>query len=222
MGLLGGIMRSVINPATLLQVAMGPAGWASLAVRTIGTAIGQQLIQQLGQKLGLPQNMISMAQNTFATMTGSQGGPLSIRDAVSQLANRFDLSPSQQGQLERSANQSFDNIGRLLDSMARRNSGTTEEVEESGSVLMRIARVLGQLMDEKMDAMADKGQELGQLGQNGALKKDGNFNAEGQSKYGKVSGEMQALGQELGILSNALSNVLKSAGEGTTTLARKG
>jgi hypothetical protein len=87
---------------------------------------------------------------------------------------------------------------------------------------MRIAQALGEMMDNKMNAMASKGEELGSLGKNDSMKKDGSFNAEGQSQYGKVSGEMQALGQELSILSQALSNTLKSIGEGSSTLARKG
>jgi hypothetical protein len=62
MGLFSGITSSLINPVSLAQLAMGPAGWASLAMRTIGAAIAKEVIQQLGQQLGLPQGVINMAR----------------------------------------------------------------------------------------------------------------------------------------------------------------
>lgn len=225
MGLFGAIGRALVNPMTLAQVAMGPAGWASLAVRTIGTAIGQQVIQQLGQRLGLPQGMISMAQNAFAAATGSQGGPLTIRDAVNQLADQFNLSPSQQGQLERTANQSFDNINRILENNLRRAANGSGE-EEGGSILMRIARSLGQLMDEKMETLASKADALGRVGsQSGNVHRSGanenGFTAQGQSQFGKLSAEVQALGQEIGYLSQAISQTIKGIGEAASTVARK-
>jgi hypothetical protein len=38
----------------------------------------------------------------------------------------------------------------------------------------------------------------------------------------ELTGQMQAKGQEFGVLSNAMSNSIKSIGEGVTQLARKG
>lgn len=224
MSFLGGIVKSVINPVSLAQLAMGPAGWASLAMRTIGSAIGQQLIQQLGQKLGLPQSMISLAQNTFASATGTQGLPTSIAGAVSQLAEQFNLSPAQQGQLERTANQSFDNINRIIENNLRKTAEGGDE--EGGSILMRIARLLGQLMDDKMTKLGEKAEALGAVGSqagntytSGTNK--GGFTAQGQGQFGKLSAEVQALSQELNYLSQAVSSTIKGIGEAASTVARK-
>jgi hypothetical protein len=231
MGLLGGIMRSVINPMTLAQLAMGPAGWASLAMKTIGSAIAQQLIQQIGQRLGLPQTTIDLAQAAFANASGQPGlVRQNIGEAVRGFTEQLDLRPSDAGQLQRelmsTSDKSLENMNRIVERMARKlqdeeGEGGTAASSGSGSVLMRIARAMGKLMDEKMNAMAAKGDQLGRLGNDGALTKDGNFNAKGQSQYGKLTSEMQALGQELSMISQAVSNSLKSIGEASTTMARK-
>lgn len=227
MSFLSNVMRAVVNPATIAQLAMGPAGWASLATRVIASAVGQQVIQQLGQKLGLPQGIINLAQNAFTAATGTQGFPNTISGAVSYLSGQMNLSPSQSGELARVAERAYDPINSLVERMARK-AGEEEGTAYSGatggkggSVLMRIAQALGKLMDDKMNAMAAKGDQLGRLGNNGALTKDGNFNAAGQSQYGKLSAEMGALGQELSLLSNALNNSLKSIGEAAAKLASK-
>lgn len=227
MSFIGGLVRSVVNPMSLAQLAMGPAGWASLAVRTIATAVGQQLIQQVGQRLGLPQGVISLAQNAFAAQTGSQGGPLSIGGAVSQLSDQFNLSPFHQGQLTRAANDSFNNMNRIVENMLKRQaSASGAGDEEGGSILMKIARVLGQLMDQKMDSLAAKADALGRVGsQSGNTftsgSNKGGFTAQGQSQFGKLSAEVQALGQEIGYLSQAISQTIKSIGEAASTVARK-
>jgi putative effector of murein hydrolase len=83
MSFLGGIMKSLVNPMSLMQLAMGPAGWASLAMKTIGSQIAMQVIQKLGQQLGLPQPMIDMAQAAFANASGQPGlARQNIREAV--------------------------------------------------------------------------------------------------------------------------------------------
>jgi hypothetical protein len=41
-------------------------------------------------------------------------------------------------------------------------------------------------------------------------------------KQDSLSAEMQALSQEMSMISNALNNTIKSIGESNTTLARKG
>ncbi len=221
---IGGLFKSLINPATLMQLAMGPAGWASIAAKMVLTAVAKEVIMQIGQKLGLPPAVISMAQEAFSAATGSAGGPDTGRAALDQLGRAFNFSPAQMGQASRAVDTARDGMRAILEGQMRRAGSSTEDAEgdEGGSVLMKIARALGKIMDDKMNLMAKKGVELGNLGENGALKKDGSFNAEGQSKYGKVTGEMQALGQELSIVSQALANTLKSIGEASSTIARKG
>lgn len=200
MGLLGGIMRSVVNPATLFQVAMGPAGWASLAVRTIGSAIGQQLIQQLGQRLGLPQGVISMAQNALSAATGTQGGPANIASAVAQVAQQLNLSPMQHGELQRSAQNVFDG---LLENMM--SSQEFKEAKASGgkSWLMAIAQTLGNKTDAMADDLTERASKLG-----------GNAQSKDNLEYAAKS-------QEFSMLFNAANSALKTLGEALQSAARK-
>ncbi|MGH1423060.1 MAG: hypothetical protein ACRBEQ_14705, partial [Hyphomonas sp.] len=96
----------------------------------------------------------------------------------------------------------------------------------SGSLLMRIATALGQLMDEKMESLANKADQLGRLGSDKSListskGNKGGFNAKGQAQFGQLSAQVQALGQEVSYLSQALATTIKSVGEAATTVARK-
>jgi hypothetical protein len=230
---IGGMFKSLVNPMTIMQLAAGPAGWASIAMRAVGTAIAQQLIQQLGQQLGLPPAVINMAQQAFSAASGTGGlGQQSIAQAVSSVAEQLNLSPSQSGDLQRTADQSFSNMSKIMDQIVKKMAkGGKEEAEggrgeRSGSLLMRIAQALGELMDQKMEQLANKADQLGRLGSekgntftDGANK--GGFNAQGQSQFGKLSAEVQALGQEIGYLSQAIAQTLKSIGEAASTVARK-
>ncbi|MEM7701907.1 MAG: hypothetical protein AAF251_08225 [Pseudomonadota bacterium] len=228
---IGGILRSVVNPISLAQLAMGPAGWASLAMRTLGPQIGMNLIQRLGQQLNLPQPMIDLAQSAFANSMGQPGLMMrELNQAVSGFTNQMDLRPSEAGQLRREllteTDRSFDAMERIVQDWAMRGleeegEGGASGAEAGGSVLMRIARALGQLMDSKMDDLAAKSDQLGRLGgQSGMRNDDGGFNAQGQSRFGQLSAEVQALSQEIGYLSQAISSTIKSIGEASETIAR--
>ena len=210
MSFLGGILKSVINPATLMQLAMGPAGWASLATKMLVSAVAQQVIQQLGQQLGLPQSIINMAQTAFSAASGTQGMPSTISDAVSQLAEQFNLSPSQQGEVQREAQTSTRRlVDQLMESEEFKNARSG--AKSGDSILMRIAIALGKLADDKMGKMDKLATQIGAT-------KDGKE----QNKITEQGARLQALGQEMSILSNAMTNVIKSIGEANSTIARKG
>lgn len=209
MSIFSSIVRAVANPATIAQIAMGPAGWASLATRVVVSAVAQQAIQQLGQQLGLPQGVINMAQSAFAQAAGTQGLPNNIRDAVSQLAEQFDLSPSEQGQVQRSAENSLRSlIDGLLEAdefkEARRGGKSGE------SIFMRIATILGKMADKKLGQMASLAEQIGGT-------KDGTK----QNKITELSGQMNARAQEFGLISQAMTTVIKTTGENMATIARK-
>ena len=103
-GGLGGLFSSVINPASLVMMAT-PAGWASLAVKTLVSAIGEQLIQQLGQQLGLPQSMIDVAQGAFAGAMGDTAGvQRNLEEAVQAFTQGMGFTPTQQGEFQRDLN----------------------------------------------------------------------------------------------------------------------
>jgi hypothetical protein len=227
MGFLGGVFKSLVNPATLLQLATGPAGWASLAMRTIGTAIAQQVIQQLGQKLGLPSSVINMAQQAFAAASGTGDlGQQTISQAVNGLAKQFNLSPVQAGQLEQSANASAEKITSKLSQSTIDEEGEVSAKGGKLSFLVALAKAMGKLMDAKAAQMqkvsteisnAVDGSKAGEI--NGV---DGSKNSSESTKLSSQTALLQAYGQELSILSNAFSQTAKSFGEANTTNARKG
>lgn len=208
---LGGVFKSLVNPATLMQLAMGPAGWASIAMRTVMTAVAQQVIQQVGQRMGLPQSVIGLAQQAFTAASGTGDlGKMTVANAVSQLGQQFGLSPKQEGELAREAN---DVVGKLVDSMLKkvRQSGKEESGSAEGeSRLVALAKALGSLIDKKMDDIIAKSK---------ALDAD---KANGGKQQATISAEIQALSQEISFISNALNNSIKSIGEALTTMARKG
>lgn len=204
-----GIAKNLFNPINVLQAAMGPAGWAALASRTLFSAIGQQVIQQLGQQLGLPQSMINMAHSTFSgSFGGAIGAGQTIGQAVQSLAQQFNLSATESGNLERNAH---DAVSQMTDSMLKNIRENGSGGEEGGvaangkSRLVKLALALGAVMDSKMDDMIDIGGKL-----------------DGAKKTGSLTAEMQGLSQELSMVGNALANTIKSIGEAGTTLARKG
>ncbi len=219
MNLLGSIVGALTNPTTLLQLAMGPAGWASIAMKTVMTAVAQEVIKQVGQQLGLPQSVINMAQQAFSASSGSGNlGQQSISQAVSGLGQQFGLSPAQEGTIGREAN---DVVGKLVEKMTEKlRQGQDDDGEGSGSGkasgggsgsrLVALARALGKIIDKKMDDIIAKSKTL-----------DGD-KANGGKQQATISAEIQALSQEIGFISNALNNSIKSIGESLSTMARKG
>jgi biopolymer transport protein ExbB/TolQ len=209
MGLFSGITSSLINPVSLAQLAMGPAGWASLAMRTIGAAIAKEVIQQLGQQLGLPQGVINMAENAFSAATGTAGGPASIAEAVAGLAQQFGLSPSQQGELTRAAqNDSRDMFDKLAEAFqsGKEKAEAKKSSKDGRSWLQAIADSMSTVLDKKVEDMDKMAQALDKQGTNRST---------------KSSTDLQVAGQEFSYLMNSTSTVIKTIGEGLSGMARK-
>lgn len=163
------------------------------------------MIQQLGQQLGLPQGVISLAQNALSSANGTQGGPLTINSAVTQLAQQYGLSPFQEGRLMRGAQQSLND---LMTQTTSDLSQTPEARTSSGgrSWLTAIAEALGQTA-EKLAAEMDKmGQQLG--------KGDDSSKASDNLKFGAKS-------QEFSQFFSAANNVIKQLGEALASGGRK-
>jgi hypothetical protein len=238
MSFLGGIMKSLVNPMSLAQLAMGPAGWASLAMKAIGSQIAMQVIEQIGQKMGLPPAVIDLAQSAFAASSGQPGlMKQNIGEAVSKFANQMDLRPSEAGKLQRelmdASDKSLNNLMNIAnrslaqfqkDAVEGKNNGDENTSSASGgkgeSFLVAFAKALGKAMDSKMNKMMGLSKEIDQ-----ATKENNDATAGGKQRQAVISeksAEMQALGQEIGLLSQALSNSVKSIGEAASTLARKG
>lgn len=212
-------MSGGFSPASLItQAALGVmTGGTSLlmetAMRTVVSAIGQQVIGQLGQEMGLPSSVIEMAQGAFAGAMGDmQGAEQGVQGAIQDVGSSFGGSPTEIGEAQ-SAGQTLGNM--MLDGIRQAandsddGNGVRGSSGQGGSLLMKIAIALGRLMDQKMTDMANLTDQIGALG-------SGN-----QSKLGELTGKLQGLSQETSLLSNALTNTIKTIGESNSTLARK-
>lgn len=204
MSFLGGIARSLINPATLLQLATGPAGWASLAIRTIGSQIAMNLVQQIGQRLGLPQSAIDFAQAGFANSMGMPGlARQNLSEAVRGMAQDFNFSPVQQGEMQRTADRALNDLVSRLSESEDFKRAKSSGGKEAGGWLMALASTLG----DKLNVKAKQVQDLaGQI----------------TDKTPDKTAKFGAATQEFGILMNATNNAIKTLGEGLSTTARKG
>lgn len=203
MGLFNGVMGAVLNPVNLAQVAMGPAGWASLATRTLVSQVAVNAIQQLGQRLGLPQPMIDMAQAQFAASAGMNGlARQNVREAVQGLSEQFNLSPMQQGDLQRAATQDLNNFISSLSESKEMKEAKAGGKSAGGNWLMALAETLG----KKLDKMAGDLEDMA-----GKLSKD---DPSLTAKFG-------ALSQQFGMLFNATNTAIKAIGEAMGNMARK-
>ncbi|MEL7128807.1 MAG: hypothetical protein AAGK23_04610 [Pseudomonadota bacterium] len=207
--MLGGILKSLFNPVNLASLAFGPAGWAALATRTLTNAIATEVIQRAGDLLNLPQPLIDMAQARFAFETGQTNiGFRSLGEAVDGLQEALGWSDVDAGSIQR---QGQDAIAQMLNEMnldGARRSGRGLSNGEGQSLLVALAIALGQVADDKLERMYEITQELGNLDS-------------GDQGYAQLTGELQAVGQEMKFVSEALSNSIKSIGESAQTLARK-
>jgi hypothetical protein len=231
----GGLFKALINPTTLMQLAMGPAGWASIAMKAVIQQVAMQVIQQIGEKIGLPPALISAAQMAYNQSANAGGGGFpglnangfEPRALTSYLMTQ-GMSATDAGQFVRDIQQQAQqaqtqelkgSVQDFINQLNRdaENKKTNRNVEQimngKGSLLMKLATALGMLADQKMNEMADKTKELGKFGE---------VTGKNQGKYGELTGQIQGLGQEMSMLSNAMSNVIKTIGEAASTIARKG
>lgn len=199
-----GLARSVFNPMTAIQLAMGPAGWASIALRTLTNAVAQQAIQTLGERLNLPQSVINLAQSQagFATGRGS------LRDTVNSLARDAGLNLIETASLQRTAQEAQ---RQLVNSLIESDEFKAAKSGGGGSIFMKIAAALGKLADQKMNEMASLADRIGGI-------KDG----KNGNQVTELTGKMQAKGQEFSLISNAMSTTINTLGNGLSQLARKG
>lgn len=191
-----------LNPVSLLATSMfGPVGGivAQLATQVM-SQFGQQLIQNIGQQMGLPQSAIDMAQGAFAGSLGDvQGSAMNLDEALQAFGEETGASPADIGEAQR-------NLQDLLRDIADRAAESDEAKEakhggRGGSWLRALAEILG----TKLDAKAD---ELSSLAQK--AKDDPS-----------TSMDFSTASQEFNILSNAATTSIKSIGEALSNIARK-
>lgn len=208
MGLLGGILKSVVNPMSLVQLAMGPAGWASLAMRTIGSQIAMNVIQKLGEELGVPKGVIDLAQAAFASATGQPGlARQEMREAINNFVRDNNLSPLDAGRLQRAVEKDMDTAFEKLMEAAKEGKRRADRGNSKGgkgSWLREVAALMSAALDSKINEM-----------KNIAGKLD-------KTKTTSLQNDHQVATQEFSFLMQATANMIKTVGEGLGAMARKG
>ncbi|MDV3457227.1 hypothetical protein RZN05_09555 [Sphingomonas sp. HF-S4] len=200
--MIGGLVKGLVNPSSLAMIAMGPGGWAGLAAKTLMSAVGQQIIQQLGEKLGLPQSTIDLAQGAFCASIGdTRGATRNLGEVVSEIAERTGASPFEAASAERE-------LGDVIDKMSTNlaESREAKEAKSSGgrSWLMAIAESLGETSDKLAKEMDGMSKTLGE----GENKSSQNL------KFGAKS-------QEFSQFFSSANTVIKTLGEALAQGARK-
>lgn len=190
-----------LNSFSLLATAaLGPGGgiMAQLATQMY-SQMGQQLIQLMGNNMGLPQSQIDFAQSSFTGRIGDFAGSVqnfnegSFLDTIETMGQRTGASPSDIGGAQRDAQEA---LSQVLNDLAQ-----NDEVREArsgggrgGSWLRAMAEVLGQ----KLDDLAHEMQDLA-----------GRVNKDDPS----TSTDFTVVSQEFNMLMNAVTNALKTIGE---------
>lgn len=220
----GGINLNIISQAALAIGTGGTSLFAQIGLQLV-SQIAKDVIQQVGSQMGLPQPIIDGAQGAFAAASGNyadaaaeygQAAAGSVGLAAS-LGASLGGSPTEVGDLQRQVQDTIDQLvettnKKMVDGENQEGGGVSgaKGRKPGESFLMALARVMGQVIDDKMDQQMEAAQNLDQANQSGD-----------KSHISEMSAQIQALGQEVSMLSNALNNSIKSLGEAATTLARK-
>lgn len=198
---IGSVFSNVVNPANVAMLAAGPAGWATLATKTLMSAIGQQIIQQLGQQLGLPQSTIDLAQGAFAGSMGDvNGARTNLQEAIETFGSQTGASPMEMGDAQRELE---DVIGRMASSLAEGREA--KEAKSSGgakSWIMALAEALGKKLDKKADEVAKLADDI-------------------NDKKPSTTTKFGAASQEFSVLMNAANTAIKTLGEAVSSMSRK-
>ena len=209
---------SLISTAALAVATGGTSLALQTALSTVMQTIGNQILQQVGQQLGLPQSVIDLAQGAFAGATGNPVGAASnLQEATQGVSDLFGATPYQAGEFHRATEDFTQQMTRMIvDGMKNDNERAASAgggANANGqSFLVRLGIALGSVLDKKMDRMMEISREIAGLGK---------IDENNQSKLASLTGEMQGIGQEYGLVSNALNNTQKAIGEGNKTLASK-
>lgn len=233
MGLVGGLLRAAAPLA--LAPLTGGASLAVVAQQVAVRAFATQIISAAAQQLGLPPQVLNTALAAFGQRSGLGGFANSslsgfsnvqeARDWVNVLrqsgASRVEIARAEREfrtavQDAQSEVKSF--LQEQLSTLNRSNEKRKLDkdiqgvMNGKGSILMKLAMILGMVADQKMGAMMQKAKDIGAMGE---------IKAGNQSKFSQSNSELQALTQEFSIISNAMTNVVKSVGEAQATIARK-
>ena len=192
------------NPVSILATtALGPLGGiASQLLTQLASSVGQQILQSVGEKLGLPQSTIDLAQGVFAGSIGdAQGAQLNLSEAVGQLGNFYGASPAEVGDVER---QVADYVDQAATSLAEGKDAKEARATGGQSWLMALAATLGETSDKLAGELEDLSHTLGE--------------GENKSSQNLLFG---AKSQEFSQFFSSANTVIKAIGEALASGARK-
>jgi len=184
-----------VNLAIQASLAISTGGTSLLvqaAAQQLMQSIGQELIGQLGQAMGVPQDVVSLAQG----MIGGNGSSLGA--AVSAFGDMSGLSSTQQGSMQ---NEIESMISDFVQQNAR-NDGSDGSGKDSW--LVALAKALGKVADHQADQLQSDANQL--------TGKD-----DKPSDVYKVQGESQ----EFGLMMNAFTDIIKTIGQAMGQTASK-
>ena len=216
MSFLGGSLSitSIVTQGVEAVETGGLSLAAGTALKGVVGAIGDSILQQVGQQLGLPQSVIDTSSALLHEGSGDPAGAAQhLQAAVSDLANATGGTALEQGQFANSAQSYADQLcSGMIESMKNSGGRSGGEATNGQSFLEKLAIALGSVLDQKLNDMMDLSNQIGSLG---------TISNSNQSQLGMLTGKMQAEGQEVSMLSNALDNSIKSTGDAMSTLAKK-
>ena len=196
MSIFGGI-SGALNIATKALSFANPAMLGAQLFMGASSNIGDQLLQKVGDMLGLPQHMIDAAQAMFHQSFGDvQGAAQNWKEAYQGI--REGMSATDNAAVDRQTNEGTDQLA----NQAISTLGDETSTEGKGSWLMALAKALGKILDAK----AAKVEQLG----NNLDKTDASKTA-----------EFQAASQEFNLMMSTATNVLKTIGQGLSTMAKQ-
>lgn len=189
------VAAPILFPGPTLALTAG-----NLLAQAVGGG-AQQALSQLGKEAGLPKFLQDMV-----------GGI--IKDVVSQFCKPSDSDCDQA--VQDHCGDTFRDIG---DSVGRSIADIVKQLRSGGedggsdSWLVAIAKAMGKVAGQHAKKLAELSNQL--EGLNG---KDPNNAQQSQ----EITNQMQGESQMLNLLQTAFSNVLKTIGESTANMARKG
>lgn len=188
------------NPISLLATsALGPIGpIAQLALQVV-SQMGQNLIQQMGERLNLPQSVIDLAQADYAVSRGDIGGAVSnLEESIGSLGQQLGASPTDIGDAQRRTNESLREAARDAADLAEGSSGSSGK----GGWLRALAHALGKIADKQAADLEQRAKGL-----------DGAKPSE--------TADFQADTQAFNLLMSGITNAIKTIGDSLGQAARK-
>jgi len=195
---------SIAFPPLAIAQAVG-----GLVQQVAGQAV-QQAASQLCKEAGMPNFLQDIVKNIVQQVLGqlNQGG--TDHACQDYAKDKFGDAIKHLGE---------DITKSIVDFTKQIMAGDDDECsgkagkKGGGSWLVAMAKAMGKVAGEHAKKLADLSDQINSL-QGG--------NGDQAQQASELQSQMQAEGQMFGMLQNAFSNVLKSIGEGMSTMARKG